>query len=139
ILVAEDEAINRKLMQVFLQRLDFTCDFAVNGRETLTKMRLKRYDIVFLDIQMPEMSGLEVLEVVRRDRDLAGTVVVALTANAIKGDSEKYIVAGCDDYLAKPVSLEMLGEKIAYWRQRAGRRGEWKSHERQDNRTPPRE
>lgn len=112
ILVVEDEPINRRLLEIYIGNLDRLCDTAVNGLEALEMMRKKPYDLVFLDIQMPVMSGLDVLARIRSDALLSRSFVVALTANAIKGDEEKYLNAGCDAYLPKPVSLEDIERMI---------------------------
>ena len=104
ILVAEDSAINQKLAVGILAKLGYASDVAGNGAEALELVRHNRYDIVFMDLQMPEVDGLEatrriVAEVpeVRRPR------IVAMTANALAGDRERCLEAGMDDYIAKPI------------------------------------
>jgi signal transduction histidine kinase/CheY-like chemotaxis protein len=112
VLVAEDEAVNRRLMTAYFKRLGYACDLAVNGQEALQFLRGKPYDVVFLDIQMPVRGGLDVVADMRRDPALKDIFAVALTAHAIKGDAERFLLAGFDEYLAKPVSVDQLAEKL---------------------------
>jgi signal transduction histidine kinase/CheY-like chemotaxis protein/ligand-binding sensor domain-containing protein len=112
ILVVEDEPINRRLAETYLRKLGRNCSTAANGLEALKIMRHRAHDLVFLDIQMPVMGGLEVLAHIRGDGTMNRAFVVALTANAIKGDEEKYLGAGCDAYLPKPVSLAAIEDMI---------------------------
>ena len=112
ILVAEDDVINQKLIRIYFKRMGRKCDIAENGKVALAMMEKKRYDILFLDIQMPVMDGLETIKWIRQNEQFRNVYVIALTANALKGDEEKYIEAGCDYYLAKPVKIENLVERI---------------------------
>jgi CheY-like chemotaxis protein len=112
ILVAEDDAVNQRLMQTYFKRIGRDCDIVANGVDALDMMRRKDYDIVFMDIQMPVMGGDEAVAAIRKDSNLKDTYVVALTAHAIKGDAEKYIGAGFNDYISKPVKLEAIAETI---------------------------
>jgi signal transduction histidine kinase/DNA-binding response OmpR family regulator len=112
ILVAEDDVINQKLIKIYFKRIGRKCDIAENGKVALAMLKRKKYDILFLDIQMPVMDGLETIKWIRRNEQLKNIYVIALTANALKGDEEKYIEAGCDYYLPKPVKIENLVERI---------------------------
>ncbi len=112
ILVAEDDEVNQKLIHTYFKRMGKDCDIASNGKTVLEMMEKKTYDVLFLDIQMPIMDGLQTIEKLRRNERFKDIHVVALTANAVKGDKEKYIAAGCNDYLSKPVSLESLKQKL---------------------------
>lgn len=112
ILVAEDDKINQKLIKAYFKRMGRRCDLAENGKVALEMMKKKRYDILFLDIQMPVMDGMQTIELLRKDNGLKDIYVIALTANAVKGDREKYIAAGCNDYLSKPVTFEALSRRI---------------------------
>lgn len=84
------------------------CDIAENGKEVLARMNEKHYDLLLLDMHMPVMSGLEVLQYFSENDIANDTYVVALTAYAMKGDEDKFLTSGCDDYLSKPVSKEDL-------------------------------
>jgi|GEM_PF-480502 len=112
ILVAEDDPINQKLIKIYFKRLGRQCDVAENGKTALEMMKKRTYDVLFLDIQMPVMDGLETIKRIREDERLRDIHVIALTANALKGDMERYLEAGCNDYLAKPIKIESLIDRI---------------------------
>ncbi|ABB23193.1 ATP-binding protein [Pelodictyon luteolum] len=106
VLVVEDSMVNRNVAVSMLKKLGYSPDVAVCGTAALEAMRRKAYDLVFMDCQMPEMDGYEATRHIREDEDLKGSrsvPVVAMTANAMKGDREKCINAGMDDYIAKPL------------------------------------
>ena len=87
-----------------------------NGRDALAKLRAEKFDVVFMDVRMPVMDGLACVQAIRRGEaghDNIGLRVVALTANALKGDREKYLDAGMDDYIAKPIDFEELDGRAA--------------------------
>lgn len=110
ILVVDDNPINQKLTGALLTPLAAEIDFADNGRQALEAVQAARYDIVLMDVQMPEMDGLEATQAIRElpDPAVARLPIIALTANAMRGDREKYIEAGMDDYLSKPISPDTL-------------------------------
>ncbi|MCP5108762.1 MAG: response regulator, partial [bacterium] len=112
ILVAEDDRINQKLIKIYFKRMGRKCDIADNGLVALEMMKKQKYHILFLDIQMPVMDGMETIKRIRQDDRIKDLHVIALTAHALKGDQEKYIKAGCDDYISKPVKVEALVERI---------------------------
>jgi CheY-like chemotaxis protein len=107
ILVAEDNTINQKVLQQLLVHLGYRADVVANGREVLDAMERQNYDVVLMDVQMPEMDGLEAT---RRLRSRFGANslprIIAMTANAMPGDREKCIAAGMDAYVSKPVELD---------------------------------
>ena len=104
ILVAEDSAINQKLAVGILARLGYASDVAGSGTEALRMVRQQRYDLVFMDLQMPEMDGLEATRrIVAESPPGQRPRIVAMTANALAGDRERCLDAGMDDYIAKPV------------------------------------
>ncbi|WP_158219918.1 PAS domain S-box protein [Ideonella sp. A 288] len=104
ILVAEDSAINQKLAVGILAKLGYACDVAGNGAEALELVKLRPYDLVFMDLQMPEMDGLEsTRRIVAEMPPLDRPRIVAMTANALTGDRERCLEAGMDDYIAKPI------------------------------------
>ncbi len=111
VLVAEDNVINQKLILNVLNRLGIEVSIANNGQEALEQCRENEYDMIFMDIQMPVMGGMEATANIlsyERNNNKTHTPIVALTANAVDGDREKYIGAGMDSYLSKPIELEKL-------------------------------
>ncbi len=116
ILVAEDNPVNRKLVLTILGKLGYVVDTAVNGKEALQAVLSTEYSLVLMDVQMPEMDGLEAT---RRIREAEGegrrTPIVAMTAHAMKGDRERCLEAGADDYLSKPVRAQQLLECVERW------------------------
>lgn len=116
ILVAEDNFVNQKLALRLLQQLGYTPDIVPNGKEALSMVRRKRYDIVFMDLHMPEMDGLDAArEIVRTMEPTLRPKIIAMTADAMTGDREKCIDAGMDDYMSKPVRLEQLRAMLAQY------------------------
>lgn len=111
-MVAEDDQINQQLMKDYFNSRGMEIDLAENGKVCLEKLRKQRYDLLLLDMQMPVMDGLETIRIIRSDPDLKDLYVIALTGHAMRGDREKYIQAGCDDYLPKPVNFFELQRKI---------------------------
>ena len=114
ILLAEDNVVNQKVALAMLLRMGHDVTIANNGLEALEQVQKKDFDVVLMDIHMPEMDGLEALKNIR---DLDGAVaqvpVIALTANAMKGDREKYLVAGMDGYVPKPIDTDLLSETLS--------------------------
>jgi CheY-like chemotaxis protein/HPt (histidine-containing phosphotransfer) domain-containing protein len=113
ILLAEDNLINQKVTLRLLERLRYRADIAANGFEVLEALQRQPYDVVLMDVQMPEMDGLEATRLIRQ-RLPAGRqpYIIALTANAMQGDREKCLEAGMDAYLAKPIRLEDLAQVL---------------------------
>ena len=111
ILLAEDNPVNQKLAKMLLTKAGYQVEIACNGREAVEKFSSSPddFDIIFMDIQMPEMDGMEATKEVRR-RGYAAIPIIALTAHAMKGDREKCIEAGMDDYITKPVKRENVFE-----------------------------
>jgi len=112
ILVAEDQRTNQKLIEAYFKIMKRKCIIAENGKIALEMLRKKNYKILLLDMHMPVMNGMQTIKEIRLDNDLKNIYVIALTADAMKGDAEKYIKAGCDDYLSKPVDKTALEKKI---------------------------
>ena len=118
VLVAEDHPVNREIAVAVLESLGCRVAVAENGREAFEACRRERFDLVLMDIQMPEMDGRQATVAIRADEDfrcLPRVPVVALTANALREDRDACLAAGMDDYLVKPVSREQLGETLAKW------------------------
>jgi CheY-like chemotaxis protein len=110
ILVAEDNAVNRLLVTALLTKRGYTVITAVNGREALAAVTRDAFDLVLMDVQMPEMDGLEATAAIRKLEAVTGAHVpiIALTAHAMKGDREICLAAGMDEYLSKPIDAEQL-------------------------------
>lgn len=116
ILVAEDNVINQMVTLGQLEKLGYQADLAVNGLEVLSALRKTPYHIILMDCQMPQMDGYEATRRIRADETLPQQPsIVALTAHAMAGDSEKCLASGMDDYLSKPVKLEDLAAKLSHW------------------------
>jgi signal transduction histidine kinase len=107
ILLAEDNAVNQKVALQMLKRLGYNADVAANGLEVLQALERQPYDVVLMDIQMPEMDGIDAAKRIR-ERWPNGPKIIAITAYALEGDREKCFKAGMDDYIAKPIQIEEL-------------------------------
>lgn len=115
LLVAEDNLVNQKVAAQFLKQLGITCDLAANGVEALDRLSAGHYDAVLMDLHMPEMDGLSATKEYRRREQETGRPrlpIIALTADAIKGDREKCLDAGMDDYVTKPIRMATLKEAL---------------------------
>ncbi|HMH23065.1 MAG TPA: two-component regulator propeller domain-containing protein [Puia sp.] len=121
ILVAEDNPINQKLIIHILNKLGYEPDAVENGFEALEATREKNYDLILMDVQMPEMDGLEATIAIRM-RAKEQPVIIALTANAMQGDREQCLNSGMEDYMSKPVQLEDLVNLIEKWALQIGKR-----------------
>ena len=118
ILVAEDNAVNQKVALGMLRKLGFAADAVGNGTEAIEALERIRYDLVFMDVQMPEMNGFEATAVIRdpNSRVLDHTVpVIAMTAHAMQGDREMCLKAGMNDYVPKPVDSRSLARVLAQY------------------------
>ncbi|MEM8558218.1 MAG: response regulator [Bacteroidota bacterium] len=113
ILLAEDNAVNQKVALRILERLGYDADLATNGREAVEAFETQSYDVILMDVQMPEMDGLQATQFLRatlpRERQPR---IIAMTANAMEGDREHCLAAGMDDYLPKPVKREALTQAL---------------------------
>ncbi len=113
ILLAEDNVVNQKLALRLLQQMGYRADVASNGFEAIESVERQRYDVILMDVQMPEMDGLEAARrIVQRWPADARPRIVAMTANAMQGDREECLAAGMDDYVVKPVRVERLVEAL---------------------------
>lgn len=116
ILLAEDHLVNQKLMTAMLGKLGYTPDVVSNGVEVLEKLKSKRYDVILMDIQMPEMDGVEATErIIAEYAPELRPKIIAVTAHALKGDREKYLALGMDDYLSKPVTIDAVRGMLEKW------------------------
>jgi CheY-like chemotaxis protein len=116
VLVAEDNVVNQKVAGAMLEKLGLQVDFAVNGMEAVRMSQESSYTMIFMDCQMPLMDGYTAAHEIR-SREPAGSHVpiVAMTAEAMAGARESCLAAGMDDYIAKPIERNELGEKVAHW------------------------
>ena len=117
VLVVEDMKVNLMLITKILEKHGCIVSSAINGREAVEKMRGGRFDIVFMDCQMPEMDGFEATRKIREEEipHRRHTTIVALTADAMQGDREKCLQAGMDDYLNKPLKPEQVTDILRKW------------------------
>ncbi|NET73780.1 MAG: response regulator, partial [Sphaerospermopsis sp. SIO1G2] len=114
ILVAEDNVINQKVAINILQRLGYRADIAANGLEVLTALRRQTYDVILMDLQMPEMDGLTATRQICQEWPLYSRPwIIAMTANAMQGDREKCLEAGMNDYTTKPIRIEELTNALS--------------------------
>jgi PAS domain S-box-containing protein len=115
ILVAEDNIINQKLTRRILEKSGHTVTIADNGRKAIDAMAENTFDLVLMDVQMPEMDGLQASQAIREMEKTTGrhTPILALTAHAMKGDRERCLASGMDGYVSKPVKIEELNQAIA--------------------------
>ena len=116
LLVAEDIAVNRKLMRLLLAKLGYEADYANDGAEAVDMVSRTNYDIVLMDVQMPGMDGLAATREIRQqDANHHAPIIVALTANSMERDRERCIEVGMDDHLSKPVDLDDLRDMLTKW------------------------
>ena len=125
VLLVEDNTVNQKLAAKILSQMGCHVDLAINGKEAVAMARKQTYDIIFMDCQMPEMDGYEAT---RRIRDIEfdnkvpeneRVPIIAITANAMRGDREKCLEEGMNDYIAKPIDAGQVGQLIEKWRQKS--------------------
>jgi PAS domain S-box-containing protein len=112
ILVAEDNPSNQRVLVEMLKRLGYRADAVADGREVIQALERQDYDLVLMDIKMPEMDGITATQVIRKLQPENGPKIIAITAFALEGDREKCLEAGMDDYIAKPVQIGELVEAL---------------------------
>ena len=130
VLLCDDNAINQKVALRLLQQMGYQADLAGNGLDALAALDRRPYDLVFMDVMMPEMGGFEATRIIRQRQKQAEAfpnygspiIIVAMTANAMQGDREQCLAAGMDDYIAKPVRLEDVRAIVERWGTVASRR-----------------
>ena len=113
VLIVEDNDLNMKLFNDLLQASGYRTLQTKDGREAMDIARRNRPDLILMDIQLPEVSGLEITRMLKADEDLKAIPVIAVTAFAMKGDEEKIREGGCEGYIAKPISVANFLETIA--------------------------
>jgi two-component system chemotaxis sensor kinase CheA len=112
VLLVDDDERNIFALSAYLKAKKFKVETASDGKECLEKLQQLSVDVVLLDMMMPVMDGFETLGILRNDVQLKNSKVIALTALAMKGDMERCIEAGADDYCTKPVDIDVLVNKI---------------------------
>jgi signal transduction histidine kinase/DNA-binding response OmpR family regulator len=112
ILLAEDNLVNQKLAIRLLEQMGYRTDLASNGKEALESVARQTYDVVLMDVQMPEMDGLEASRLLNSTYPDDRPRIIAMTANAMQGDREMCLAAGMDDYIAKPIRVDRLIEAL---------------------------
>jgi len=125
VLLADDNPINQKVGLSVLNKLGYRADIANNGLEVLKALEQKAYDILFLDVQMPEMDGLEAARrICQRWSAEKRPRIIAMTGNALLGDREKCLQAGMDDYISKPIRVNELQTALERWGPAKTRKGD---------------
>lgn len=113
ILIAEDNLVNQKLVKMMFKKMGYTVDIAENGLEVMNIIKDKFYDLIFMDISMPKMDGLETTRrLLEYYTDKESPKIIAMTANVMEGDREKYLKAGMNDYIPKPIKIEKIKQVI---------------------------
>ena len=114
ILLAEDNPVNQRLALLMLEKKGHEVVVAKNGVEAVNKSGLEDFDLILMDVQMPEMDGLQATKRIREREKISGKhiPIIALTAHALKGDEEKCLEAGMDEYISKPISRRQLFETM---------------------------
>jgi CheY-like chemotaxis protein/HPt (histidine-containing phosphotransfer) domain-containing protein len=116
ILLAEDNPVNQKLAVVLLQKAGFSVDVVNDGLQAVEKVKEGTYNAVLMDVQMPEMDGLDATRQIRQLRGSGAHIpIIAMTAHALKGDRERCLEAGMDDYISKPLDPRLLMKKLDQW------------------------
>jgi len=117
ILLVEDNIINQQLALIILSRMGYSPGIAVNGKEVLDRLLDEYFDLILMDIQMPEMDGLEATRIIRATHSVQ-PLIIAMTANAAGNDREECLAAGMNDYLPKPINLDELVNMLEKWGRR---------------------
>ena len=112
ILVAEDHPVNQMLAEMLLNKLGYQPSLATNGVEVLEMIKQQPFDVILMDVQMPEMDGLEATRIIRKQTESPQPCIIAMTANALREDRDSCLEAGMNDYISKPVQPELLKEAL---------------------------
>lgn len=112
ILIADDNAQNRELLEALLAKIDCETEFSVDGQDTLDKVRTFRPDLILLDVMMPKLNGFEVCRKLKSDKATSCIMILMVTALSELGDIERAVEAGTDDFLSKPVNSLELHKRV---------------------------
>jgi two-component system cell cycle response regulator DivK len=112
ILYIEDDPLNRILIQRVLNAEGYDVTFAENAAEALSHLEQKTYNLILMDINLPDIDGYSLTTKLRQMPEYKGTPIVALTANVMKGDRERSLESGCDGYIQKPIDVDSLPDQI---------------------------
>jgi CheY-like chemotaxis protein len=112
ILLVEDNVINQRVAQTMLQRFGHSVTIASNGLEAIDRFAAADYDLILMDVQMPEMGGYEATEIIRRSVRGRDALIIAMTANAMQGDRERCLQVGMNDYVSKPIKMDQLSRLL---------------------------
>ena len=117
ILLVEDNVVNQHVAQSMLQKLGLDVEVADNGMEAIKALKAKKYDLIFMDVQMPEMDGLEATRQIRKMQEFSRehVTIIAMTAHAMQDDRQRCLEAGMDDYISKPIKIQSLIHTLDYW------------------------
>ena len=118
IMIVEDNELNMKLFNDVLEANGYRVVQTEDGMKAMDLARATRPDLILMDIQLPEVSGLDVIKWLKADAELASIPVIAITAFAMKGDEEKIRAGGCEDYISKPISVVKFLETVGLYAQR---------------------
>jgi CheY-like chemotaxis protein len=131
ILLAEDNVVNQRVAARILEKRGHVVQVVNNGREVIEALGCERFDLVLMDVQMPEMDGFEATAAIRqREQDTGKHIpIIAMTAHAMKGDRERCLEAGMDDYVSKPVDPKSLLAVLQRWRHQSSGAGTSALHE----------
>ena len=116
ILIAEDNMFNQQVIMHILDKLGYEPRLVENGEMAVAASQQDHYDMILMDMQMPEMDGIEATQIIRQTLPIH-PVIIALTANTMQGDEDKCMEAGMNDYISKPVKLEEIVAKLEKWAQ----------------------
>lgn len=113
ILIVEDHPSNMSLLNDILQAHDYNTVLSVDGSDCMQLVREHRPDLILMDIQLPQVSGVDITIALKADSELKDIPVIAVTAFAMKGDDKKFLAAGCDDYISKPIDMPLFLATVA--------------------------
>lgn len=118
ILVIEDNPVNMELTVDLLIARGYTVAQAEDGFIALEMLKQEKFSLILLDIQLPRMDGLELLSIIKSDENTRDIPVIALTAHSMRGDHERFIEAGCNDYISKPIDIRNFWDKVQFYIER---------------------
>lgn len=116
VLLVEDDPVNQRIMAKLLKKIGFNADVVGNGIEAIGALQSRSYDVIFMDVQMPQMDGLQATKAIRDRWPCKSIRIIALTSCSLKGDREKCLLAGMDDYIAKPAKEEDILASLSRYR-----------------------